>query len=72
MSRLNSLGNPLTSEGSAFKWLVAVLVAALAVALVAKVISPTAGMVFALILVAIVAVPIVKGVAHMLGSPDDD
>jgi hypothetical protein len=66
------LGNPLKSEGAAFRWLVAVLVAAIAVGSVAKVLSPTAAMVFALILVVIVAVPLFKGIVHMLGSPDDD
>lgn len=66
------MGNPLTSEVAAFRWLVVVLVAAASVALVAKVISPTAGIIWGLVLIAAVSVSIVKGLAHMLGSPDDD
>ncbi len=70
--KLPPLGNPLKSEGNAFRWLVAVLVAAIAVGSVARIISPTAAMVLALILVVVVAVPLFRGIVHMLGSPDDD
>ena len=70
--KLPSLGNPLKSEGSAFRWLVVVLVAAIAVGVVAELISPTAATVLALVLIGLVAVPVLRGIAHMLGSPDDD
>ncbi|MFA9399627.1 MAG: hypothetical protein ACERKT_00795 [Acidobacteriota bacterium] len=66
------LGNPLKSEGAAFRWLVAVLIAAIAIAATAKLISPAAGMILALVLAVAAAVPILKGLIHMLGSPDDD
>jgi len=66
------LGNPLTSEGAAFRWLVAVLAGAVLVILVAVLISSVAAALLGFILIAIVSVFIIRGMAHMLGSPDDD
>ncbi len=66
------MGNPLSSEVAAFRWLIAVLIAAASVILIAKLIGSGAAVVWALVLLAVVSVFIVKGIAHMLGSPDDD
>ena len=67
-----SLGNPLESEGSAFGWLVVVICAAVTIGVVAKLISPLAAVIWAIILVGAVSVPIFRGLRHQLGSPDDD
>ncbi|MDQ5894483.1 MAG: hypothetical protein QG596_744 [Actinomycetota bacterium] len=67
-----NLGNPVESEGAAFSWLVVVIVAGVSIAAVAKLISPLASLIWILILLAILAVPIFKGLRHQLGSPDDD
>ena len=66
------LGNPLKSEVSAFRWLVAVLITTIVIAAMARLVSPAAGMILALVLAVAAAVPILKGLIHMLGSPDDD
>jgi membrane protein implicated in regulation of membrane protease activity len=66
------LGNPLKSEGAAFKWLVAVLAGAAVVILVAVLMSSTAAALLGFILLAMVSVVIIRGMAHMLGSPDGD
>jgi hypothetical protein len=66
------LGNPLKSEGAAFRWLVAVIVGAAAVILVAVLMSSVAAALLGLILIAAVSFIIIRGMAHMLGSPDDD
>lgn len=66
------MGNPLKSEGAAFRWLVAVIAGAVVVILVAVLMSSAAAALLGFILIAVVSVFIVKGMAHMLGSPDGD
>lgn len=66
------MGNPLKSEGAAFRWLVAVIAGAVLVILVAVLMSSVAAALLGFILIAVVSVFIVRGMAHMLGSPDDD
>jgi hypothetical protein len=66
------MGNPLKSEGAAFRWLIAVLVAAGLVILVTELLGSAAGASLGFILIVIVSVLIAKGMIHMLGSPDDD
>jgi membrane protein implicated in regulation of membrane protease activity len=66
------LGNPLKSETAAFRWLVAFVGGAVLVVLVAVLMSSVAAALLGFILLAVVAVFIVKGMVHMLGSPDDD
>jgi len=66
------LGNPVERETAAFSWLIVIIVAGVTVAAVGKIISPLAAMIWVLILLAIVAVPIFKGLKHQLGSPEDD
>jgi hypothetical protein len=66
------LGNPLKSEGAAFRWLLAVLAGVSLVILVAVLMSSVAAALLGFILIAVVAVFIVRGMAHMLGAPDDD
>jgi len=66
------VGNPLTSEVAAFRWMVAVLVAAASVALVAKLFGSTAGIFYGMFLLLVLAGFIVKGMIYMLGSPDED
>lgn|GEM_PF-1544149 len=66
------MGNPLKSEGAAFRWLVAVIAGATVVILVAVLMSSAAAALLGFILIAVVSVFIVKGMAHMLGSPDGD
>ena len=66
------MGNPLKSEGAAFRWLIAVLVGAGSVILVTEIFGSVAGASLGFILIAIVSVFIVKGMIHMLGSPDQD
>jgi hypothetical protein len=66
------MGNPLKSEGAAFRWLVAVLIGAGLVILASELISSAAGAALGFVLIAVVTVLVVKGMVHMLGSPDDD
>lgn len=66
------MGNPLKSESAAFRWLVAFVAGAAVVVLVAVLMSSVAAALLGFILLAMVAVFIVKGMAHMLGSPDED
>jgi membrane protein implicated in regulation of membrane protease activity len=66
------LGNPLKSEGAAFRWLVAVVAGAALVILVALLMSSVAAALLGFILMTVVAVFIVRGMAHMLGSPEGD
>lgn len=66
-----NLGNPLESEGAAFSWLIVVIIAAVSIGLVARLISPLAAVIWLVILLGIVSVPILRGVRHQLGSPDD-
>jgi membrane protein implicated in regulation of membrane protease activity len=66
------LGNPLKSEGAAFRWLVAFIAGAVLVILVAVLMSSVAAALLGFILLAMVSVFIVRGMAHMLGSPDED
>jgi len=66
------VGNPLTSEVAAFRWLVAVLVAAGSVALVAKLVGSVAAIYYGMFLLLVLAGFIAKGMVYMLGSPDDD
>ncbi len=67
-----NLGNPVESEGAAFSWLVMVILAGISVGAVAKLISPLAAVIWILVLLAIVSVPIFRGLKHQLGSPEDD
>ncbi|MDQ2700836.1 MAG: hypothetical protein M3Y23_05850 [Actinomycetota bacterium] len=66
------MGNPLTSEVAAFRWFIAVLLGAASVGLVAKLISPQAGIFWGMILIGVVFVLIANGMRYMLGSPEDD
>lgn len=66
------MGNPLKSEGAAFRWLVAFIAGAVLVILVAVLMSSVAAALLGFILLAMVSVFIVRGMAHMLGSPDED
>jgi hypothetical protein len=66
------MGNPLESEGAAFRWLVAVLAGAGLVILATELISSAVGAAIGFVLIAVVTVLIIKGMVHMLGSPDDD
>jgi len=66
------MGNPLKTEGAAFRWLVAVIAAAAVVILVAVLISSALAAIIGFLLIAFVTVLIAKGMLHMLGSPDDD
>ena len=66
------MGNPLTSEVAAFRWLIVVLVGAASVGLVSKLISPVVAIFYGLVLIGIVCVIIIRGMSYLLGSPDDD
>lgn len=66
------MGNPLESEGAAFRWLIAVLAGAAAVILAAVLISSLAGAIVGLLLLAAVSFLIARGVIHMLGSPEGE
>lgn len=66
------MGNPLKSEAAAFRWLISVVVSAAAVVLVAELVSSTAGFLVGLVVLAIYTVFIIRGLAHMLGTPDED
>ena len=66
------MGNPLKSEGAAFRWLIAVLVGAATVILVTEVFGSAIGASLGFILLVVVTVFIIKGMIHMLGSPDED
>ena len=66
------MGNPLKSEAAAFKWLISVVVSAGAVVLVAELVSSTAGFLVGLMILAVYAVFIVRGLIHMLGTPDEE
>lgn len=66
------LGNPIERESAAFSWLIVILIAAVSIGAVAKIISPLAAVIWTIILLAVVSVPIFRGLKHQLGSPDDD
>jgi len=66
------MGNPLKSEGAAFRWLAAVIAGAGSVIAVTVLLGSAIGAALGFILIAIVSVFIVKGTIHMLGSPDED
>ncbi len=66
------MGNPLTSEVAAFRWLVAVLVAAASVGLVAKLIGSVAAIYYGMFLLLVLAVFIARGLIYLMGSPDED
>jgi hypothetical protein len=66
------LGNPVERESAAFSWLIVILIAAITIGGVAKIISPLAAVIWTIILLALVSVPIFRGLKHQLGSPDDD
>jgi uncharacterized membrane protein YccC len=66
------VGNPLKSEAAAFRWLVSVVVSAAVVVLVAEVVSSTAGFLVGLVVLAIYTALILRGLIHMLGSPEED
>ncbi len=67
-----AVGNPLTSEGSAFRWFLVVLIAAVSVGIVAKVFGSTPAIFYGMFLIAIVSVIIAKGMVHLLGNPESD
>jgi len=66
------VGNPLKSEAAAFRWLVSVVASAAVVVLVAEVVSSTAGFLVGLVVLAIYTALIIRGLIHMLGSPEED
>lgn len=66
------MGNPLTSEVAAFRWVVAVLLAAISVGLVAKLIGSVAAIYYGILLLLVLAGFIAKGMVYMLSSPDED
>lgn len=66
------MGNPLKSEAAAFRWLISVVVSAAVVVLVAELVSSTAGFLVGLVILAVYAVLIVRGLVHMLGTPDEE
>jgi len=66
------VGNPLKSEAAAFRWLVSVVVSAAVVVLVAEVVSSTAGFLVGLVVLAIYTALVLRGLIHMLGSPEED
>ncbi|MGK2933192.1 MAG: hypothetical protein ACSLFD_10580 [Solirubrobacterales bacterium] len=66
------MGNPLTSEGAAFRWFLTVLVAAVSVGIVAKIFGSTPGIFYGMFLLTIVSVVVAKGMVHLLGNPEND
>lgn len=64
------LGNPLESEQAAFRWVVAVIVAAALVILLAKLISSTVGFIAVLLLGAFVSVVAMRGAWRMIRGTD--
>lgn len=66
------MGNPLTSETAAFKWLMAILVGAGSVALASVLFGSIFAIWYGLALIFVLIGFIVKGMTYMLGSPDDD
>lgn len=66
------LGNPVERESAAFSWLIVIIIAGISIGAVAKLISPLASVIWIVILLAIVSVPIFRGLKYGLGSPDDD
>lgn len=67
-----NLGNPIESESAAFSWLIVIIIAAISIGVVAKLLSPVAAVIWTIILLAVVSVPIVRGLRHQLGSPDEE
>jgi hypothetical protein len=66
------VGNPLKSEAAAFRWLVSVVASAALVILVAELVSSTAGFIVGLVVLGVYTVLVVRGLIHMLGSPEQD
>lgn len=67
-----NLGNPIESESAAFSWLIVIIIAAISIGVVARLLSPVAAVIWTIILLAVVSVPIIRGLRHQLGSPDED
>jgi putative copper export protein len=66
------VGNPLTSEVAAFRWLVVVLAGAASVVLVAKLISSTAAIYYGAFLLLVLALFIARGMVYLMSSPEND
>ena len=64
------LGNPLESEQAAFRWVVAVIIAAAFVILLAKLVSSTVGFIAALLLGTFVSVVAMRGAWRMIRGTD--
>ncbi|MGB0121744.1 MAG: hypothetical protein WBP55_12410 [Solirubrobacterales bacterium] len=66
------MGNPLTSEVAAFRWLVAILLGAGSVALASALFGSIVAIWYGLALIFILIGFIAKGMMYMLSSPDGD
>lgn len=66
------MGNPLTSEVAAFRWLVAILLGAGSVALASALFGSIVAIWYGLALIFILIGFIAKGMTYMLSSPDGD
>ena len=65
------LGNPLQSEQAAFRWVVAVVIAAAVVIALAELVSTTVGFVAALLLGITVALVAARGAWRMIRGEDE-
>lgn len=65
-------GNPFEDERVAFRWLIAVLIAAVTVVIAAKAISPIAAVIWGIVLLGVFGFGLVRVAIYLLGSPDDD
>jgi|GEM_PF-3523691 len=66
------MGNPLTSEVAAFRWLVVILIGAASVALLSRIFGSIFAIWYGLALIFILIGFIAKGMVYMLGSPESD
>ncbi|MCO5315993.1 MAG: hypothetical protein M9938_07515 [Solirubrobacterales bacterium] len=65
-------GNPFQDEGVAFRWLIAVLLAAVTVVIAAKAISGVVAVIWGILLLGIFGYAAVRVLIYLISSPDDE
>jgi len=65
-------GNPFQDERVAFRWLIAILLAAATVVILAKAVSATAAIIWGIVLLLVFGYGLVRVLAWLVGSPDGE
>lgn len=65
-------GNPFQDERVAFRWLIVILLGAATVVILARAVSATAAIIWGIVLLLVLAYGLVRVLAWLVGSPDED